>query len=765
MKLSELKKKFQHKYVIRVVAGVLTVALLGTGVGIYSHSVRAQEVKTGAVEAEENFQSQDSRSLEEEEEALGSVLSDQVPASSTQAGKEETVYVVADAAGRTKEIIVSEWLKNPEGKDRLEDASDLKDIKNVKGNETFTEGEDGTLTWEANGKDIYYQGTTDKELPVDVTVSYRLDGKEIQPQELAGKSGRVTIRMDYVNRETVPVKINGKEENISVPFTAVSGMILSDKFTNVEVTNGKVISDGKNQVVIGVAMPGLEDSLNIQSQELDADVTIPSYVEVTADVEDFSLNMTMTMLMSDVLSELNPGEELDLSDLEQDIDTLSDASTQLLEGTTQLKDGTGTLSEKSQELSSGAGRLAKGIRSYTDGVAQVAGGISTLKDKSGALGGGAAQLAGGINTIAENFTDEEGLLAGTDSLRDGAAQVSSGAVQLYAGIQGMEKAIAAPLSGSQEEEIKNQASRSVADSFQTAETQNAIKEPFAQQAAALQPILVKGIYQSMLEQMNLVAESTPQLKTYVEAAVGGGATREEALETVVWPVFQQQLGTNLSLQDYIAAQAETQMNALLDGVVGACRQSADQAAQKAAVEGAKGAKEQIAAQLQAANLAGNVEALKNGAGQVSDGAARLSAGTHTLYEQGILKMQDGIQGLAGSVPTLLDGISTLSNGSSTLQNSSKELTSGAESLSRGTGALIDGVKTLDEGAGTLKDGMEEFDQDGIQKLADLYHGDIQSFLDRLDGVREAGKSYHTFTRLPKEMDGTVKFIIRTEAIE
>lgn len=714
MKLKELKKIFQHKYVIRVMAGVLTIALLGGGMGIYSHSVQAEQETQSSKEAE---------LPKDEEEALTEVLSNQVASGTGDAGKEETVYVVADAKGSAQEVIVSEWLKNPEGKKVLEDATDLKDIKNVKGDETFSEGADGALTWQAQGKDIYYQGTTDKELPIDLRISYKLDGKEISPKELAGKSGKVTIRMDYTNKETVQADINGEKEEIAIPFTAVSGMVLSDKFSNVEVTNGKVISDGKNQIVVGVAMPGLADSLKVDSEELDAELEIPSYIEVTADVEDFSLNMTMTMIMSDILSELNLGDDLDLSDLGNDIDTLSDASLKLVDGSAKLKDGTGTLSDKSGELKSGVDRLSEGIGAYVGGVGQVAGGIATLKEKSGALGEGAMQLENGINTIAGKFAEEGGLLAGTDSLRDGAAQVSQGAQQLYAGVQGMEQAISAPLSQEQIAGMQQQAAAAVDASFANG-----------------------GAAQIM-------------------GQFAGNPQVAEIKNALVYAICAQSGITDEAGKAQVAAQVEGQMQAFMGEIVSACQYSAQQAAQEAVVSGAQGAKDQIASQLAQAELAEHVGALAGGAQQVSDGAAQLSAGTHTLYEEGILQMQAGIQGLADNVPTLMNGINTLYEGSNTLTGKSGELTNGAATLSNGTGTLIGGIKELDEGAGTLRDGMEEFNQDGIQKLTELYHGDVQSLLDRLDAVKKAGKSYHTFTKLPGQMDGTVKFIIRTEAIE
>ena len=169
--------------------------------------------------------------------------------------KEETVYVLSDANGTANEVIVSEWLKNPGGKKTIEDYSELSDIENVKGDETFTQNGE-TITWNADGLDIYYQGKTKKEVPVDVKITYFLNDKEVSPQEIAGKSGVVKIRMDYTNKEKQSIQINGKTQEVYVPFAVVSGLVLPvDHFTNVSVTNGKVLSEGNNNIIVGLAFP------------------------------------------------------------------------------------------------------------------------------------------------------------------------------------------------------------------------------------------------------------------------------------------------------------------------------------------------------------------------------------------------------------------------------------------------------------------------------------------------------------------------------
>ena len=207
-------------------------------------------------------------------------------AAGTSAEKEETVYVKSSATGAPDEVIVSAWLKNTDAADTLTDVTDLQDIENVKGEETFSQN-GSEVVWNADGKDIYYQGTTDRELPVEVQISYYLDGKEISPEELAGKDGHVRIRFTYVNRE--------KSGEVYTPFAMVTGMVLpSEHFSNVTVEHGRLVSDGEKEMVIGMGFPGVADSLNLEGKENLEEIEIPDYFEMEADVTDFELSMTMT---------------------------------------------------------------------------------------------------------------------------------------------------------------------------------------------------------------------------------------------------------------------------------------------------------------------------------------------------------------------------------------------------------------------------------------------------------------------------------------
>ena len=236
--------------------------------------------------------------------------------SSSSVSKEETVYVNADASGNPQQITVSNWLKNAGSESNVEDQSDLTNIKNVKGDETFSENGD-SLTWNTDGSDIYYQGQSNKNLPVSVKFTYLLDGQEMQPQDLVGKSGHLQIKIQYTNNEKKSAKVDGKNETIYSPFVMLTAMILpDDTFSNVTIDNGKVISDGSRNIVVGVGMPGLKDSLKLDTIDLSAvddknsedktlDIDIPDSVSIEADVTDFSMSSSLTVALSDLLKDID----------------------------------------------------------------------------------------------------------------------------------------------------------------------------------------------------------------------------------------------------------------------------------------------------------------------------------------------------------------------------------------------------------------------------------------------------------------------------
>lgn len=349
--------------------------------------------------------------------------------------KEETVYVNADAGGTVKSITVSSWLKNGDGAEELTDVTRLTDVVNVKGDETFTQDGD-TYVWAADGRDIYYQGETAEALPVDVKVTYYLDEKETAPEELAGKSGKVKIRFDYENHSTQKTEIGGKETELYVPFVAASTLILdSDRFVNVEVENGRILSDGKNTVVAGVAMPGLYDSLDLLNLEGFEDVDIPEYVEVTADVTDFELAMTATILMPDVLSRLDTDDMDGFDDLKDDMEELNDATYELIDGCVELDDGVQELKDNMPDLWDGAVELDDGAVELNDGAWELDDGAQDLMDGADKLNDGAKDIREGAKELDQGVGT---LQAGAGLLNENMPKLTGGVNSLAAGLQSLQ---------------------------------------------------------------------------------------------------------------------------------------------------------------------------------------------------------------------------------------------------------------------------------------------------------------------------------------
>ena len=410
MKLPELKEKLKSKYIVRVVAGVLTIALVGTGIG--ATAVFAEKNST-AVTAEADSTTDSSKDADD----IADKLMDSVSLKDNDADKDESVYLISDANGNVNKTIVVDHLKNKDKKDTLEDASNLSDIENVKGKEKFTQSGD-KLTWQAGGKDIYYQGTATEEPPVTQKVTYYLDGKEISPEDLAGKSGKVKIRFDYTNTTSYTETVNGEKQTVSVPFAAITGLVLGDGFENIEVTNGKAEVSDSSSVVLGYALPGLKDSLGIKDKDLDGDVNIPEYMEMTADVENFSMPAAMTFVVN--ASDYVSTDGIDTSDLDDMINDLKDASTQLqngsktlAEGTDTLADGLSTLQSKLGTFASGVGTLKSGLKAYTDGVSTLSGGLNTLNSNVPTLSNGITTL----NSSAKSLNDGVALLNATVSTK------------------------------------------------------------------------------------------------------------------------------------------------------------------------------------------------------------------------------------------------------------------------------------------------------------------------------------------------------------
>ena len=327
--------------------------------------------------------------------------------------KSETVYAVMNGDGSIKSTTVSEHLYSAAGLANVTDKTTLTDIQNTESDAEFTQnGEE--LVWNTNDTDVYYKGNTDKALPIDVKVTYALDGQEAALEDIIGKSGHLTVTVNLKNNETGTVNVNGKDRTIVTPLITAVGVILGGDASNVTAEHGMIESAAKSSVAAFVTLPGVKDSLSgLLPDEVDSiEDYLQDTVTVEADVEDFTCPQVMVACATSTAA-LGTDNVFDLSsinDLTDGINQLNDAMSQLMDGASQLVDGTSQLAGGVLALLDGANTLNNGAAALDDGLGQLTNGLDTLSANNAALNAGAQQVADGVLASANKTLKEGGLI-------------------------------------------------------------------------------------------------------------------------------------------------------------------------------------------------------------------------------------------------------------------------------------------------------------------------------------------------------------------
>ena len=327
--------------------------------------------------------------------------------------KSETVYAVMNGDGSIKSTTVSEHLYSASGLANVTDKTTLTDIQNTESDAEFTQnGEE--LVWNTNDTDVYYKGNTDKALPIDVKVTYALDGQEAALEDIIGKSGHLTVTVNLKNNETGTVNVNGKDRTIVTPLITAVGVILGGDAANVTAEHGMIESAAKSSVAAFVTLPGVKDSLSglLPDEVNSIEDYLQDTVTVEADVEDFTCPQVMVACATSTAA-LGTDNVFDLSsinDLTDGINQLNDAMSQLMDGASQLVDGTSQLAGGVLALLDGANTLNNGAAALDDGLGQLTNGLDTLSANNAALNAGAQQVADGVLDSANKTLKEGGLI-------------------------------------------------------------------------------------------------------------------------------------------------------------------------------------------------------------------------------------------------------------------------------------------------------------------------------------------------------------------
>ncbi len=625
--------------------------------------------------------------------------------------KDETVYVLAGADGTVQKIIVSDWLRNSLGSATVSDRSELTDVENVKGDESYTMNSGNMRVWDARGNDIYYQGNIEKELPVDLSVSYKLDGKPISAGDLVGKSGRVTIRFDYQNKQYETVEIDGKQEKIYVPFAMLTGVLLDDDvFTNVEVTNGKLINDGSRTVVIGIAFSGLQENLGIAKDKLE----IPDFVEITADANSFRLDMTVTLATNEVFNELDTDSFGSVSDLSTSMEELTNAMDQLTAGAESLKSGAESLDAGATELQTGAARLSEGLNTLASNNDTLNGGAKQVFDTL--LATANTQLAAaGLDVPALTVENYAEVLNGVIATLDEDAVTEQARSQVTAAVEAQRDVVEQQVTAAVREEVTAQVTAAVREEV-TAQVTLVVRNTVAQQVIEAALHIDKSSYDAAVSAGQIDQETQEK----IEAAIDQQMQSEQILQQIQTQV-EGQMATQ-PIQDTISVKTREQMQS---------EAIAETIAEQTELQIQKIVSEQMASDEVQAQIAAAGEGLK------SIVALKASLDSYNTFYLGLKSYTAGVAVAAA----------------------------GAGTLKAGTDDLKDGTSQLSAGASELYDGVNEFYEEGIQKLVDAVDGDLNGLTTRLRATIDVSHRYKSFAGASEDMDGQVKFIYRTDAVE
>lgn len=619
--------------------------------------------------------------------------------------KDETVYSKIDSNGNNYNTIVNDHIINDEQEQLINDISDLLNIKNVNGDEEFSQ-DGNNLAWHAEESDIYYQGESQKELPIECNVKYELDGNEITASELVGKNGKVKITIEYINKDAHTVNINGKDQTLYTPFVVVCGTIIDNNNNrNIEITNGKTVDDGSKTTVIGISLPGLQESLNISKDKID----IPNTIEITMDSTDFELNNIVTYVTPKVLEENDMELFKKLDKIYNQVDTLQSSSKQIEEGANSLKEGTATYSEKSQEFNNAVEQVSKGVSSVNQNYSKIDAGISSLNDSSATLESGAKSVSEGTLAVSENLQTISSKLTelqtGTQSLKQGEVQLEAGLDQIITSVSTIQG------------------------------TDNSAK------ITELNQLITAN--QNTINSLKTANETlTTQLKAIED---------EETKQTITT-----QIETNKSIIKLL----ETNIVAYNETI--SILKSADMSSIKELQTALSNLKQGLQSlQTGTDTLYNGTTALQTGTGALASKTKELAQGTQSLYE-GTIKISEGTATLNSGSTQLKQGLNTLDAGGTKLGTASNQLTEGANTLSEGATTLAEGItKFNEEGIDKICDYINGDLKDisaRLEKLQELSE-DYNNFTMLNDGNKGNVKFIMIMDSIKKEEDSKQDIIL------
>ncbi len=589
--------------------------------------------------------------------------------------REESVYVNADSSGKPLEMTITEKVVDSNTNEILE--------KNT------------------------YEGEDEMKLPVDVEISYKLEGRDIAPEELAGKSGKVSITVSYTNRSQVEKRINGKKEELHTPFLMATILVLpAEYFTNVKINNGKVMDQEGNYMILGYGLPGIADSLNIKDAELREE--LPEEFTITAETTKFEMDNTFTYASAEFFADFDLDDNSIFDDVEEGIDRLTDSSEELVKGSKKISDSVHAFRKRFAQY-------AKGEKGLNQGIKKFAKGGKTLQK-------GIKEYVSGTNS----------LVAGMQSYVTSTKQITDGAQALYSGMKDLPEKYTTFSTG-----LKNYTTS--VDALAREETGNAMKNGASSVAAGIGSVnasltALEGSFDSyattiatIREQANACTDETQKRALLacadeLESLSESQKATVTALKTATDGRSDLQSGAN---------RLSTGVSQMVDGIQ----------AVSAGSQTLRSADEQMATGISA--LVENGKKLSDGGSQLSQNNEKLLGGAKRIKKAG----------------------KSMKSGGANLVKGMNQLKTGSNSFHEATEKVSDGVVLLDKGTTGLAQGMKQFDKEGIQEIEKMYQEDFLGMKHRLSALIDCAKEYNEYSGNEEELEGGVRFIIETEGVK
>ena len=656
--------------------------------------------------------------------------------------KDETVYAMLNSDGSVDQEIVSSWLHNDNGIRNIKEQLDLSNVKNVKSDEK-PEVSGKTYTWNADSNDIYYEGTSTKTLPVQVRVTYKLDGKEISGKDLIGKSGKLEIHISLKNTQSKTVNVNGRQTRIH-PFYMGAGVLdlSTDHFSNVKCENGKVLSEGNNTMVAFISVPGLQDTLESCGVTGAKELPMQDDITITCEAKDFELGPIMFAMTPEVpvdkLKDINS-----MDDLTKGLDELTNASAQLLNGTSQLSEGTATFQGKMQEL--------------VNGVPTLTNGVSALKNGTQELVSGSTRLYSGLQNLHTGMNQAKKGTAKLNKATDGLGTLVSGVDEINTNMQALAKGLqhgSNELNASLSDEMLKNLTDGLGNVSALQEMFEKDQQHVAQAAADLEAALTSTDVDNAAGKLGETAEYLKK-KAFNDKGEVVDAEAAQALKSLK------------SADDYLL-NYKTQATASAVNLQKQLTQlQTDSANLKNLSDMADSAAEMLP----------KLSSFKASLNTASQGAQQLARGTQQLSEKSssLLELKKGISTLDSSMTTAVGGSSELYKGSQALVSGLQRVDQGAGALQSGSATIGNGAQQLYDASTLLKDktgelhaGMSKFKTTGIdemQKQVSLSLDDVTQLLAIKDEIVKEAEQEHTFSGAPKNSESKVKYIYKTEELQ